>query len=118
MSRWVTAALAALVTFAVVTGVSGAWVLPLLLTSEADRWVVAAGAGTAVSAVAVVWGERWVTRRTAERGPEPAAAATSSDSAAVATSSSPAPGSRSVEVKGDHSGVIVTGNDVEVKQQR
>ncbi|MER5452663.1 hypothetical protein ABT065_44815 [Streptomyces sp. NPDC002764] len=92
------------------TGVVGAGVLPLLLASEADRWVVAAGAGTAVSAVAVVWGERRVAGKAAEHGPEPAA-------------STPAPPvrvsrNRSVEVKGDVPGVIITGNRVQFKKRR
>ncbi|MFD8308904.1 hypothetical protein ACFV29_42310 [Streptomyces sp. NPDC059690] len=110
MSRWITAVLAALATFVCVTGVLGAWVLPLLLASEADRWVVAAGAGTAVSAVAVVWGERRIAGRAAEHGPEPA---TPTPAPPVRASRN-----RSVDVKGNVPGVIITGDRVQFKKGR
>lgn len=116
MSRWITVTLAVLATFALVTGVLGAWVLPLVLTSEADRWVVAAGAGTAISAVAVLWGERRLAGKAVERGPEPGAAPVSAIPAPASSIS--APEDRHVDVKGNVSGVIVTGDQARIKKRR
>jgi hypothetical protein len=73
-NRWWAAGLLTIVAFVVTAWVLAAFVLPPLMASQSDRWVVAAGAGTAVGALAALWGQSWATQ----------AAATSSTSAQIA----------------------------------
>jgi hypothetical protein len=92
--------------FAVVAWVAGAFVLPLFMSSGADRWVVAAGLGVAVAALAALWGQSW--------------ASTESDTVAAlrkgpATSAS---GGRSITVSGDIGGIASTGDNATNIQHR
>ena len=73
--RWWVAGLVAVVAFGAATWVSGAFVLPLVMKSNSDRWVVAAGLGVAVAALVALWGQSWATRESAA---EPGTAAAES----------------------------------------
>ena len=59
--RWCVAGLITALVFGLVTWVAGAFVLERLMKSDADRWVVAAGLGVAVAALAALWGHSWTT---------------------------------------------------------
>ena len=61
--RWLVAIIVTMAAFAVSLWVCGALLLPLVLKSEADRWVVAAGLGVAVAALAALWGSSWAGRQ-------------------------------------------------------
>lgn len=78
--------------------VCGALLLPLWLKSGADRWVVAAGLGVAVAALAALWGASW-------------AGGQSEDS-------SSSPGERSISAGGDISGIASTGDGTTNIQQK
>jgi hypothetical protein len=65
MVRWWAVGLAAVAAFGLATWLAGAFALPLVMKSGADRWAVAVGLGSAVSAVAGVWGQWWATRESA-----------------------------------------------------
>ena len=106
--RWWVAVLVTVVSFSVVAWVSGAFVLPPLMRSAADRWAVAAGLGTAVAAVAATWGQWWATREgpaagTGEVGDVPAGPGASPAAPPVL------PG-RSIAAGGDISGIASTGD--------
>jgi hypothetical protein len=92
--RWWVAGLVAVAAFGVATGVSGVFVLPLVMQSDSDRWVVAAGLGVAVAAVAALWGQSWATHKSPD---EPATTTT---------------GRRSIAAARDISGIASTGDDV------
>jgi hypothetical protein len=92
-SRWWVAGLVVFVTFALVTCIAGAFLLPLVMKSGADRWVVAAGLGVAVDALVALWGQSWATRETATK-PDAAAA-----------------GNRSISATNDISGIASTGDN-------
>jgi hypothetical protein len=96
--RWGAAGLVTAAAFGVVTWVAGAFLLPLVMTSSADRWVVAAGLGVAVAALAGLWGQSWATREP-PAGPAAAAAAPAA-----------AGGARSVTAAGDITGIASTGD--------
>jgi hypothetical protein len=57
--RWLLAGLLAAAVFSAATWISGALVLPLVLASSADRWVIASALGVAVAAVVAVWSPSW-----------------------------------------------------------
>ena len=65
-SRWWVAGLVTVAAFAVTAWVMATFVLLPVIALASDRWVAAAGAGTAVAAVSALWGQSWVTRRDAE----------------------------------------------------
>lgn len=54
--RWLAAIGATIGAFAIGLYVSGALLLPLWIKSTSDRWVVAAGLGVALAALAALWG--------------------------------------------------------------
>jgi hypothetical protein len=90
----------AIAAFGAATWLSGAFFLPLVMKSGADRWVVAAGFGVAVAALAALWGQSWVARATQD---EPRTAAA---------------GQRSITAAGDISGIASTGDDATNTQQK
>jgi hypothetical protein len=58
-ARWLVTVLVTVAAFGVSLWVCGALLLPLWLKSGADRWVVAAGLGVAIAALAALWGASW-----------------------------------------------------------
>src|ERR1700722_19981660 len=67
--RWLIAGLTVAFSFGVATWVSGSFLLPLVLQSDADRWVVASALGVAVAALVALWGQQWAMHdSTAESG--------------------------------------------------
>lgn len=112
MVRWSAAALVVAGVFAVTVWVSGTFVLPLVLASSADRWVVAAGLGVAVAALAALWGQSWATlegHETPGGDEEPCGAHAPPEGSMT--------GDRSVTTGGDISGIASTG-DGTVNTQR
>ena len=110
MLRWLVAGVVTLMVFAVCTWLAGAVVLPHLLRDHGDRWVIAAGCGVALAALAGLGAYRYATARAAgtsgERGtaePEPVVSGA---------------GERSISVGGDLDGIASTGdNSVNVQRQ-
>lgn len=101
--RWWLAGLVTVAVFAVTAWVLAAFVLPPVMASAGDRWVVAAGAGTAVAALAALWGQSWATR---------VEAGTSDADAGSKSRRVPGPGGdRSVTAGGDITGIASTGDD-------
>ena len=106
--RWFVAILVTLAAFAVGTWAAGAIVLPHLVTDHGDRWVIAAGFGVAVAALAAMWGYRYATAEAADapkadRPAEPVV---------------PTAGERSISVNGNLDGIASTGdNAVNVQRQ-
>lgn len=91
--KWWVAGLIAVTAFGAATWVSGVLLLPLVMKSDADRWVVAAGLGVAVATLVTLWGQSWAMRDSpAEPGTTPA-------------------GRRSITAAGDISGIASTGDD-------
>jgi hypothetical protein len=84
--------------FGVSLWVCGALLLPLWLKSGADRWVVAAGLGVAVAALAALWGVSWA--------------------GSHSEGSSSGPGKRSISAGGDISGIASTGDGTTNIQQK
>ncbi len=60
--RWLVAGLVTAAVFGGATWICGAYLLPPVMASSADRWVVAAGLGVAVAAFAALWGKWWATQ--------------------------------------------------------
>jgi hypothetical protein len=96
--RWLVAAVVTVAAFGLSLWVCGALLLPLWLKSGADRWVVAAGLGVAVAALAALGCASW-------------AGGGSEDSPA-------APGERSISAGGDISGIASTGDGTTNIQQK
>ena len=96
--RWLVAAVVTVAAFGVSLWVCGALLLPLVLKSGADRWVVAAGLGVAVAALAALWGAWWAGRE------------------AEASSSRPEGGS--ISTGGDNNGILSTGDGTTNIQQK
>lgn len=99
--RWWVAGLVTVAAFAVTAWVLATFVLLQVMASAPDRWVVAAGAGTAVAAVSALWGQSWATRKDSE------GSAGGSGPGRVAGSG----GDRSVTAGGDISGIASTGDN-------
>ena len=97
VGRWLVAVVVTVAAFGVSLWVCGALLLPLVLRSEADRWVVSAGLGVAVAALAALWGASW---------------------AGQSEDSSSGPGGRSISASGDVSGIASTGDDTVDIQQK
>jgi hypothetical protein len=90
--------------FSAGTVICGLLVLPLVLRSPADRWVVASALGVAIAALAALWGASW-----AEEGIRPAARKATEDnvrgdSAEVAATAGGA------AFGGDNYGIVSTGD--------
>jgi hypothetical protein len=96
-ARWLAAVVVTVAAFGVSLWVCGALLLPLVLKSGADRWVVAAGLGVAVAALAALWGASW---------------------AGHSEESSSGPGGRSISAGGDISGIASTGDGTTNIQQK
>ena len=107
--RWGAAGLVRAVVFGVVTWVTGAFLLPLVMKSAGDRWAVASGLGVAVAALAALWGHSWAGPRRVfaggHRGPG-------------AGSGAAGPADRSVTAGGDVSGIASTGDGTTNTQLR
>ena len=99
--RWLVAVVVTVAAFGVSMWVCGALLLPLWLKSGADRWVVAAGLGVAVAALAALGCAAW--------------AGQSEDSS---SDSSSGPGKRSISAGGDISGIASTGDGTTNVQQK
>jgi hypothetical protein len=97
-ARWLVAVVVIVAAFGMSLWVCGALLLPLWLKSGADRWVVAAGLGVAVAALAAVGCASW-------------AGGESEDS-------SSGPGERSISAGGDISGIASTGDGTTNIQQK
>jgi hypothetical protein len=95
--RWLVAVVVTVAAFGVSLWVCGALLLPLVMKSEADRWVVAAGLGVAVAALAALGCASW---------------------AGQSEDSSPGPGKRSISASGDISGIASTGDGTTNIQQK
>jgi hypothetical protein len=95
--RWLVAAVVTVAAFGVSLWVCGALLSPLVLKSGADRWVVAAGLGVAVAALAALWGASW---------------------AVQSEDSSSGPGERSIYAGGDITGIASTGDGTTNIQQK
>jgi protein-S-isoprenylcysteine O-methyltransferase Ste14 len=96
--RWLVVGVVMVAAFGVSLWVCGALLLPLWLKSGADRWVVAAGLGVAVAALAALWGASWVGGQSED--------------------SSSGPGERSISAGGDISGIASTGDGTTNIQQK
>jgi hypothetical protein len=108
VARWCVAVLVTVAAFGVAAWVSGALLLPAVMRSGADRWVVAAGLGVAVAALAALWGHSWAARDDGDGGTGgPAGAARRA-----------AQGERSIAAGGDITGIASTGDDATNTQQR
>jgi hypothetical protein len=99
---WWVAGLVTVAAFGAATWVSGVFLLPLVMKSDADRWVVAAGLGVAVAALAALWGHSWATGE-----PE-----------SLAERSTATVGKRSITSARDISGIASTGDDATNTQQK
>jgi len=95
--RWLVAVVVTIAAFGVSLWLCGALLLPLILKSEADRWVVAAGLGVAVAALAALWGASW---------------------AGQSEDSSSGPGERSISAGGGITGIASTGDCTTNIQQK
>jgi hypothetical protein len=96
--RWLVAVVVTVAAFGVALWVCGALLLPLWLKSGADRWVVAAGLGVAVAALAALGCASW-------------AGGQSEDSSSGV-------GGRSISAGGDISGIASTGDGTTNIQQK
>lgn len=110
--RWCVAGLITVASSAVVIWVAGAFVLPAMLKSDADRWVVAAALGGAVAAIVALCGRSWATRKD-ESAPDDKESTDSVDGHQIITD-----GKRSIVAGGDISGIASTGDDATNVQQQ
>lgn len=101
--RWWLAGLVTAASFSVAAWVAGAFVLPTLMRSAADRWAVAAGLGVAMAAFVALWGKWWATR-------EVRVAATEDTGEVLAGPGVSVSGKRSIAAGGDISGIASTGD--------
>ena len=99
--------------FGVATWISGAFLLPLIMKSVADRWVVAAGLGVAVAALAALGCQSWVIRPG-----RPTHEADGATGGLRADTGLAAPRDRSIAAGGDISGIASTGDDTTNTQYR
>jgi hypothetical protein len=113
VARWCAAVLVTVAAFGCAVWVSGAVLLPAVMTSGADRWVVAAGLGVAVAALAALGVHSWATR---EGETWPGGGGQASGSAAGAGRGGP--GERSITAGGDITGIANSGDDAANTQQR
>jgi len=103
--RWWIAGLVVAATFAVTTWAGGAYVLPLVMKSSSDRWVIAAGVGVAIAALAGLWGQSWATRE-------------SSPASAPPSKPSDATGNRTISAHGNIIGIASTGDNTTNTQHK
>jgi hypothetical protein len=96
--RWLVAVVVTVAAFGVSLWACGALLLPLWLKSGADRWVVAAGLGVAVAALAALGCASWAGGHSEH--------------------SSSGPGERSISAGGDISGIASTGDGTTNIQQK
>lgn len=112
LARGSVAVLVTVAAFGIAAWISGAFLLPSIMKSGADRWVLAAGLGVAVAALAALWGHSWA-RREGETSP-----GRGEQSARSASLAGPAAGGeRSVTAGGDITGIASTGDDATNIQQ-
>jgi hypothetical protein len=113
VAGWCAAGLVTVAAFSAATWISGAFALPGVLKSGPDRWVVAAGLGVAVAALAALWGHSWATR-----GREARSGRGGRGSGPAAGARGAARGERSIAAGGDISGIASTGDNAINTQQR
>lgn len=103
--RWLAAGLFTVAIFSGSAVICGMLVLPSLLRSSADRWVVASGVGVAVAALTTLWGASWAMREppghAAEQDRVPGR-----DPSMVVTADR-----RGIAIGGDNHGVTSTGGN-------
>ncbi len=104
VSRWACAGLITAGVFGLCAWICGSVLLPSVLSSEADRWVLAAGAGTAAAAVAALGAASWAMR------PADGRAAEGAERAGVSATQG------GIALGGDNSGVASTGHDSRITQ--
>jgi hypothetical protein len=97
-ARWLVAMVVTVAAFGLTLWACGALLMPLWLKSGADRWVVAAGLGVAVAALAALGCASWASGQSED--------------------SSPGSGGRSISAGGDISGIASTGDDTINIQQK
>jgi hypothetical protein len=66
MGRWFIAAVVTVAVFWIALLVPALVILPRYIASDADRWVIAAGLGVAVAALAALWGAGFARREPAD----------------------------------------------------
>ncbi|WP_237408883.1 hypothetical protein [Streptomyces sp. M2CJ-2] len=98
LARWTVAGVVTVGSFAAVTTLCGAWVLPPMMEDAAIRWGLASAVGAALAALAAAWGYGFATRTPQLPGQTPAG------------NSAHASAPRSAAVAGDNSGSISTGD--------
>ncbi len=96
--RWLVAVVVTVTAFGVSLWVCGVLLLPLWLKSGADRWVVAAGLGVAVAALAALGCASWAVGQLED--------------------SSSGSGERSISAGGDITGIASTGDGTTNIQQK
>ena len=101
--RWAVATMVTMAAFGVSLWLCGALLLPLMLKSGADRWVVAAGLGVAVAALAAMWGASW---------------AGAHEDESPGREESPGRRERSISAGGDITGIASTGDRTNNIQQK
>ena len=97
VSRWAVAMAATTMAFVLATWVSGAFVLPLWVKDDGDRWMIATAAGVVLGGVVGLWGKVYATTRDNEQVP-------------AASSDVTANGKRSIAVGGNLTGIASTGD--------
>jgi len=60
--RWLVAAAVTVAVLGISIWLAGAYVVPLWVKSDADRWAIASSAGVALAAVAALWGAAFAQR--------------------------------------------------------
>lgn len=110
-ARWIVAGLVTILAFGFVTWITGALALERVMRSDADRWVVAAGLGVAVAALAALWGHSWATREGAAPSGNERSHGPNDLQEQIAQ------GKRSIAAR-DISGIASTGDEARNTQQR
>lgn len=64
--RWLTAAVVTMAVLAISIWVAGAYVVPLWVKPDSDRWAIASSAGVALAALAALWGAAFAQRENTE----------------------------------------------------
>jgi hypothetical protein len=101
--RWCAAIVVTAMTFSSTACLAGVIVLPHLVKDHADRWVIATAFGLAIAALAGAWGYGYVSP--AGNQADPAREHSSPDLPARG-------GSRSVNVTGNMTGIVSTGDNL------
>lgn len=112
VNRWMVAGLVTAAVFGLITWVAGGFLLPLVMASEANRWVIAAGAGVALAAVSAIGIVPWAARG-GNTQPEGVAQSVPPSTSIVSPTED-----KSINAGGDISGIASTGDNTINIQQR